>query len=91
MAVYVDDMKAQFGRMKMCHMVADTSEELHKMADAIGVARKWCQYPGTYREHYDICLSKKALAVSKGAKEITWREAGERQVAKRRNETLPPT
>ena len=76
MPVYVDDMKAQFGRMVMCHMLADTSEELLAMADRIGVARKWIQYPGTHREHFDIALSKRAEAVAAGAQEITWREAG---------------
>jgi len=76
MAVYVDNMKAKFGRMTMCHMVADTSEELHAMAQRIGVARRWCQHAGTYREHYDICLSKRTLAVAAGAKEITLRETG---------------
>lgn len=39
--VYVDDMYAQFGRMKMCHMIADTTTELNAMADSIGVQRKW--------------------------------------------------
>ena len=43
MAVYVDDMRANFGRMKMCHMIADTIDELHTMADRIGVARRWFQ------------------------------------------------
>ena len=43
MAVYVDNMQAQFGRMKMCHMIADSTEELLAMADRIGVARKWIQ------------------------------------------------
>jgi hypothetical protein len=70
MTVYVDDMKANFGRMKMCHMVADTREELLAMADTIGVQRKWLQYPGTWKEHFDIALTKRAKAVQAGAVEI---------------------
>lgn len=64
MPVYVDDMHAPFGRMLMCHMVADTLDELHAMADRIGVARRWYQGPPVTRwPHYDIALSKRALAV----------------------------
>lgn len=59
MAVYVDDMKAPFGRMVMCHMLADTTNELLAMADKIGVARKWIQHPGTAKEHFDIALKAK--------------------------------
>ncbi len=78
MAVYVDDMKAGYGRMVMCHMVADTEAELHAMADLIGVDRKWYQYPHKSRHpHYDIALSKRALAVANGAQEIRWRDAPE--------------
>lgn len=77
MTVYVDDMRAKFGRMVMCHMLADTDEELHAMADRIGVARRWWQSPEkTSGSHYDIALSKRALAVAAGAVEITWRQAG---------------
>ena len=83
MSVYVDDMRAPFGRLIMCHMVADTPAELRAMADKIGVALKWVQHPGTYREHFDICLSKRARAVKAGAKEIAWREYGEMVRARR--------
>jgi hypothetical protein len=74
MPVYVDDMQAGFGRMVMCHMVADTDEELHDMAAKIGVARRWHQKAGTPHGHYDVCKSKRALAVKLGAKEIGKRE-----------------
>lgn len=77
MTVYVDDMRAQFGWMIMCHMLADTDEELHAMAARIGVARRWHQKAGTEKSHYDIALSKRALAVAAGAVEITWRDTGE--------------
>lgn len=79
MSVYVDNMRAPFGRLIMCHMIADTAAELHAMAATIGVARKWCQKEalGQGWIHYDICLSKRALAVKAGAVEITWRQAGE--------------
>lgn len=69
MSVYVDDMRAKFGRLVMCHMMADSEAELHGMADRIGVARRWCQ-----GDHYDVCLSKRALAVGHGAVEVTQRD-----------------
>ncbi len=71
MTIYVDDMRAKFGRLIMCHMIADTDAELREMADKIGVAQKWHQ-----SDHFDIALSKRAIAVSLGAVEITWRQAG---------------
>ncbi len=77
MTVYVDDMNAQYGRMKMVHMLASTDQELHEIAYKIGINRKWWQSPEkTSGSHYDICLSKKALAIQYGAIEITWRQAG---------------
>ncbi|MEJ8837559.1 DUF4031 domain-containing protein [Ramlibacter sp. AN1133] len=74
--VYVDDMRAQVGTMVMCHMIADSDEELHAMADRIGVSRRWFQHPGRPTRHYDISLSKRALAVAANAVQITWRQAG---------------
>ena len=74
MPVYVDDMQAKYGRMVMCHMIADTDLELHAMASHIGVARRWHQAPPLHRSHYDICRSKKELAIAAGAIPITWRQ-----------------
>ena len=76
MAVYIDNFNAPFGRMKMCHMIADTTDELLEMVDKIGVHRRWIQYRGTPNEHFDICLAKKKIAVAFGAKEINFRDYG---------------
>lgn len=72
--IVIDNMQAPYGRMIMCHMMADTTEELLDMADKIGVNRKWIQYAGTDKEHFDICLSKRKKAIKYGAKELGWRE-----------------
>lgn len=69
MTVYVDDAEIPFKGMKMNHMIADTEEELHEMAEEIGLKREW--YQG---DHYDVSLSKKELALDKGAVEISWKE-----------------
>lgn len=82
MSVYVDDMKAKYGRMTMCHMVADTDDELHAMAARIGVARKWHQKPGTPHSHYDVCVSMRAKAVTFGAIEVD--RAGLGEIIKRK-------
>lgn len=70
MAVYVDQEQMRFGRMTMCHMLADTTAELFQMADTIGVQRKWLQHAGTEKEHFDICLSKRTKALAAGAIEV---------------------
>ena len=88
MTVFVDNMAASFGRMKMCHMTADTSAELMDMANKIGVAKRWIQYPGTPREHFDICLSKRAAAIAAGAKECDVRDTA--LLVRRKREALMP-
>lgn len=83
MTVYVDDMRASYRRMIMCHMIADTEDELHAMAARIGIARRW--YQG---DRYDISLAKRALAIGHGAREITWRQCGLMVANRRRLGTL---
>lgn len=77
-------MRARFGRMVMCHMVADTEDELHAMARIIGVPRRW--YQG---DHHDICRSKRERAIRAGAVEITYRQAGLMVAVWRRTGKLP--
>lgn len=90
MTVYVDDMyrskMGQFARMKMSHMIADSTEELLGMADKIGVQRKWIQKAGTPDEHFDIALGKRAIAVNAGAVEITMKELARKCMDRRRKE-----
>lgn len=69
MTVYVDEAKHAYGRMVMCHMLADTPDELFAMADQIGVDRKWFQRRAI-APHFDIAKSKRELAVEAGAVEV---------------------
>jgi hypothetical protein len=78
MTVYVDNMAAEFGRMKMCHCWADTREELFAMMQKIDVKLKWFQRPPgvcdfgmpASWEHFDISVSKRKLAIAAGAVEV---------------------
>lgn len=74
MAVYVDNFRGHFGNMVMCHMAADTKEELLEMVRKIGVNPKWIQKEDTWEEHFDICYTKRALAIKNGAIAINMRE-----------------
>lgn len=83
MTVYVDDMfkypMGEFRRMKMSHMMADTDDELHAMAQRIGLKREWFQ-----GDHYDVSITVRQKAVAAGAVEITLREMA--QFAKMKRE-----
>lgn len=77
MAVYVDELircagvgNWRYG--KSCHLFADTVDELHALADSIGLMRSWFQ--DTSHPHYDLTTGKRKMAVEHGAIEITARE-----------------
>jgi len=73
MMVYVDEMRLWPGKSfsgKWCHMWADTLEELHDMADKIGLKRSWFQsgHPDGWKpDHYDLRTSKRIMALDNGA------------------------
>jgi hypothetical protein len=77
--VYVDNYKAavpvangaRVVRGVWCHMTADTREELDAMADTIGMKRDWIQAAGTWKEHYDVTLTRRRRAVLAGAVEVS--------------------
>ena len=71
--VYVDDARIGYGRMKMSHMLADTPDELHAMAQRIGVARRHYQL-AVSAPHYDICVRARADALEFGAKAVQSRD-----------------
>jgi hypothetical protein len=69
MTVYVDTAENRFGRMIMGHMVADSIEELHAMADRIGLRRRWFQANAS-TPHYDVSKSMRSEAIRFGAVEL---------------------
>lgn len=68
MAVYVDNARNPFRGFLMCHMLADTLDELHAMATAIGMPRR--AYQPLSFPHYDVPQERRLLAVTHGALEV---------------------
>ncbi len=66
MSVYIDDALIKYKRFLMSHMMADANEELDDFAVSIGCKLKW-----KHGDHFDVCQSKKRLAISKGAIPVT--------------------
>ena len=84
MAVYVDNAKNRFGKMIMCHMIADSPEELHIMADKLKLPLEYYQDDANI-PHYDLSLMMRKKAIKYGAKEVTTREIIKTQ--RRKNES----
>lgn len=85
MGVYVDELLVYpnaWGpfRKGSCHMTADTPEELHAMADKIGLKREWFQRHAIM-DHYDLTAGKRDLALASGAEFVPWREQSKRRRA----------
>ena len=82
MAVYVDPIREHppfHGWTLWCHLIADSEEELHRMAARLGMRREW--YQG---DHYDLRPDDRALALSLGAEEMSTRDMARRVCAARK-------
>ena len=66
MAVYVDNVRVEWRGRQWCHLVADSTEELHKFAKALGLRRTWFQQAASY-PHYDITAEVRVQALEMGA------------------------
>ena len=79
MTVYVDVLmnhgwKMRGHQVKNCHMFCDGDlEELHKIAESIGMKRSWFQNKRV--PHYDLREVRRNDAISMGAVEVSRREA----------------
>ena len=79
MTVYVDVLmnhgwKLRGHPTKNCHMFTDGDiEELHKIAEAIGMKRSWFQDKRI--KHYDLHARRRQKAIELGAVEVSRREA----------------
>lgn len=80
MSVYVDDMRAPAviggTRSTWSHLIADSSVELADFATLLALKPTWIQFPGTFREHYDVTESVRRRAIERGAIPISMREVG---------------
>jgi hypothetical protein len=79
MACYVDTVRsypnAGLRFTEFCHLLADSREELHAMADRIGMPRRFFQdHP--WRWHYDLPEHVREVAVELGAVEVTLHDVG---------------
>ncbi|HJQ43486.1 MAG TPA: DUF4031 domain-containing protein [Jatrophihabitantaceae bacterium] len=79
MACYVDSVRSYPGAglrfTEFCHLLADTRDELHAMADALGIPRRFFQeHP--WRWHHDLPAQLRPLAVELGAREVTMHDVG---------------
>lgn len=79
MSCYVDTVRAYpdagLRYTDFCHLLADEREELHDMADQLGIPRRIFQdHP--WRWHYDLPAHLRPKAVELGAIEIKLADVG---------------
>ena len=79
MSCYVDAVRDYPGAglrySRFCHLLADTRDELHAMADRLGMPRRYFQdHP--WRWHYDLPEPLHDLALELGAVELPLHDVG---------------
>lgn len=66
MTVYVDNERIKWRGKLWCHLVADSLDELHEFAAALGLRRSWFQGKASY-PHYDVTTTVRDRALQLGA------------------------
>ena len=92
MPVYVDDMRlpAKVGRTqaRWSHLMADTTLELEEFAAKLGLKPKWIQYPGTWKEHYDVTDTVRTKAIKLGAEAVAYSSREMHDIRQRKRKAL---
>lgn len=70
MAVYVDDAVTWWRGQRWAHLMADTLDELHAMAAAVGLPRRAFQDKPS-GAHYDVTVEMRERALALGAVAIS--------------------
>jgi uncharacterized protein DUF4031 len=79
MGVYIDDAHIEWRGRRWSHLVADTAQELHEAAQALGIPRSAAQTRG-FTLHYDLPDEWRERAIKRGlAAPITWRDLARRR------------
>lgn len=87
MTVYVDELMKWPTRIRCfkngsAHLTADTEEELHELAQRIGLKRAWFQNKRV--PHYDLTASKREAALAAGAVFVPGKTQAHRRIEARR-------
>lgn len=81
MAVYVDDARIRWRGRVWSHLVADSHDELHRAAVALGLRLEWAQDRGRTL-HYDLPETLRRQAIARGVAEpISWQELVRRRAS----------
>jgi hypothetical protein len=88
--VYVDEFR-RWGPTKLAifragssHLTADTLDELHALAQRIGLRREWFQ-DHRLHPHYDLTKARRAAALLAGAVFVSAKEQAEKRLARLRH------
>lgn len=86
--VYVDDAHIEWRGRRWSHMVAETADELHAAAQALGIPRSAAQSRG-FTLHYDLPDEWRERAIARGlAAPISWRELARRRSSMARGDKV---
>jgi hypothetical protein len=83
--VYIDDFRVPWRGRSWSHLTADTAEELHEFAAALGIPSRGFHHnpERPWKDHYDCPEQIRARALELGATPLGRREAADRLRAKR--------
>ena len=78
MSVYIDEAYFPIGSVKMCHLIADSEKELHKFVALLGIDKRFYKVSSItpWRNHYELSVTQRRLAVKHGAIEVTNSQMG---------------